>query len=261
MGVVMATIGRNWECPYCGHAQVLSGQRVDEFSHQLSVECEKSEHPLYLNGVAIVCANEDCRELSLTEALFEEHQDASGRFSAVKRDFWRMLPSSSAKPQPDFIPKAIRDDYYEACAIRDLSPKASATIARRCLQGMIRDFCNISKDGLIDEIKELRERVDSGRAPAAVLPDSVDALDDVRNIGNIGAHMEADINAIVDVDPDEAQVLIELIELLFSEWYVATEIRQKRLRHLKEISADKKQKKNGSAHDVSGMSVESAAKT
>jgi hypothetical protein len=208
-----------------------------------------------------VCANEDCRELSLTEALFEEHQDASGRFSAVKRDFWRMLPSSSAKPQPDFIPKAIRDDYYEACAIRDLSPKASATIARRCLQGMIRDFCNISKDGLIDEIKELRERVDSGRAPAAVLPDSVDALDDVRNIGNIGAHMEADINAIVDVDPDEAQVLIELIELLFSEWYVATEIRQKRLRHLKEISADKKQKKNGSAHDVSGMSVESAAKT
>jgi hypothetical protein len=125
---------------------------------------------------------------------------------------------------------------------------------------MIRDFCNISKNRLGDEIKELRERVDSGRAPAAVLPDSVEALDDVRNIGNIGAHMEADINAIVDVDPDEAQVLIELIELLFSEWYVATEIRQKRLRHLKEIAADKKQKKNGAA-PVSDADVEAAAKT
>jgi Domain of unknown function (DUF4145) len=241
----MATIGRNWECPYCGHAQVLSGQRVDEFSHQLSVEGEKSERPLYLNGVAIVCANEECRELSLTEALFEEHQDANGRFSAAKRDFWKMLPASTAKPQPDFIPKAIRDDYYEACAIRDLSSKASATIARRCLQAMIRDFCNISKGRLIDEIKELRERVDSGRAPAAVLPDSVDAIDDVRNIGDIGAHMEADTNVITDVDPDEAHVLIELVELLFSEWYIATENRKKRLRHLKEISGDKKQRKNG----------------
>jgi hypothetical protein len=94
------------------------------------------------------------------------------------------------------------------------------------------------------------------------LPDSVEALDDVRNIGNIGAHMEADINAIVDVDPDEAQVLIELVELLFSEWYVATEIRQKRLRHLKEIATDKKQKKNGSAHQpVSGAGVEAASET
>jgi len=257
----MATIGRNWECPYCGHAQVLSGQRVDEFSHQLSVEGEKSERPLYLNGVAIVCANEECRELSLTEALFEEHQDANGRFSAAKRDFWKMLPASSAKPQPDFIPKAIRDDYYEACAIRDLSPKASATITRRCLQGMIRDFCGISKNRLIDEIKELRERVDSGRAPAAVLPDSVDAIDDVRNIGNIGAHMEADINVIADVGPDEAQVLIELVELLFSEWYIATENRKKRLRHLKEISGDKKQRKNGPVPEpVSDTNVEAAPK-
>jgi len=257
----MTTIGRNWECPYCGHAQVLSGERVDEYSHQLVVEGEKGEHPLYLNCVAIVCANEECRELSLTEALFEEHQDANGTYHAIKRDFWKMLPPSFAKPQPDFIPKPIRDDYYEACAIRDLSPQASATITRRCLQRIIRDFCNISKNRLIDEIKELRERVGSGRAPAAVLPDSVNAINDVRNIGNIGAHMEADINSIVDVDPDEAQVLIELVELLFSEWYVATENRQKRLRHLKEIAADKRQEKKAPPREpVSDMDVEAAKK-
>jgi Domain of unknown function (DUF4145) len=49
---------------------------------------------------------------------------------------WTLLPPSSAKPQPDCIPQPIRDDYYEACSIRDLSPKASATIIRRCLQGI-----------------------------------------------------------------------------------------------------------------------------
>jgi hypothetical protein len=154
-----------------------------------------------------------------------------------------LLPPSSAKPQPDFIPKPIRDDYYEACAIRDLSPKASATITRRCLQGMIRDFCKISKGRLVDEISELRKQVEAGHGPPGVLLDSVDAIDDVRNIGNIGAHMEADINVIVDVDPNEAQKLIELVEALFSEWYVAAEARKARLGHLKQIAANKKEQK------------------
>jgi hypothetical protein len=74
-----------------------------------------------------------------------------------------------------------------------------------------------------------------------VQADTVDAIDHVRQIGNIGAHMEADINVIVDVDPDEAQVLIELAELLFDEWYVNREQRTQRFAQLGLIAADKKQ--------------------
>ena len=32
--------------------------------------------------------------------------------------------------------------------------------------------------------------------------------------------MEKDINLIVDIDPDEAQKLIKLIELLLQQWYI-----------------------------------------
>jgi hypothetical protein len=135
----------------------------------------------------------------------------------------------------------LRCDYEEACAIRDLSPKASATITRRCIQGIIRDFCDITKGRLIDEINELRRRVDAGQAPPGVQVDTVGAIDHVRQIGNIGAHMEADINVIVDVDPDEAQVLIELAELLFEEWSVSREQRTQRIAKLAEIAAEKKQ--------------------
>lgn len=137
----------------------------------------------------------------------------------------------------------MRKDYEEACAIRDLSPKASATITRRCIQGIIRNFCGITKSRLIDEIKELRKRVDGGQAPAGVQADTVDAIDHVRHIGNTGAHMEADINVIVDVDPEEAQILIELTEMLFDEWYVAREQRTQRLAKLGVIAADKEQQK------------------
>lgn len=41
-----------------------------------------------------------------------------------------------------------------------------------------------------------------------------------RRIGNIGAHMEKDINLIIDIEPDEAQKLIKLIELLIEQWYI-----------------------------------------
>lgn len=53
---------------------------------------------------------------------------------------WHLIPPSGAKAFPDFVPAAIRADYEEACLIVDLSPKASATLSRRALQGMIRDF-------------------------------------------------------------------------------------------------------------------------
>jgi hypothetical protein len=83
--------------------------------------------------------------------------------------------------------------------------------------------------------------VDAGQAPAGVQADTVDAIDHVRQIGNIGAHMEKDINLIVDVDPDEAQVLIELTELLFDEWYVARKTRTERLTKLGVIAGEKKE--------------------
>ena len=46
------------------------------------------------------------------------------------------------------------------------------------------------------------------------------ALDGLRKIGNIGAHMETDVNLIIDIDVSEAKKLKKLIELLFDKWYI-----------------------------------------
>ena len=100
-----------------------------------------------------------------------------------------LYPNSQAKRYPDFVPLAIRKDYEEAYAILNLSPKASATLSRRCLQGMIRDFWNIKAGKLFDEINEIQDKVASSQWKA------IDAL---RSIGNIGAHMEKDVNEIIE---------------------------------------------------------------
>jgi hypothetical protein len=104
---------------------------------------------------------------------------------------------------------------------------------------MIRDFCTIAKGTLNDEIKALMALVNEDKAPRGVTPESVEAIDHVRKIGNIGAHMEKDINSIIDIDPGEAQLLIELIETLFDEWYLARDERKRRFERLSLLSASK----------------------
>lgn len=104
---------------------------------------------------------------------------------------------------------------------------------------MIRDFCGISKPTLFKEIEALKKLLDESNAPKGVSADSVEAIDHIRQIGNIGAHMEKDINVIIDVDPEEAQVLIELIETLFEEWYVARHKREERFARVKTIADEK----------------------
>jgi hypothetical protein len=151
-----------------------------------------------------------------------------------------LRPNSIAKPQHSSVPAPLVRDYEEACAIIGGSPKAAATLARRCLQGMIRDFCNISKSTLQAEIQELKRQVEAGTAPRQVSDESIEAIDAVRKIGNIGAHFEKHIDLIVEVEPEEAAALISLTELLFQEWYVARHERQTRLGQVKAI-ADAKQ--------------------
>lgn len=104
---------------------------------------------------------------------------------------------------------------------------------------MIRDFAGISKNRLVDEIDALRKAIEDGSADRAITPETVEGIDHVRGVGNIGAHMEKEIDLIVPVDPGEAQALIELVEMLFDEWYGARERRKARLARIEGIAGEK----------------------
>ena len=96
---------------------------------------------------------------------------------------------------------------------------------------MIRDFHNIIKATLHQEIMELK---------GIVAEEILDALFALKSIGNIGAHPKTDVNLIVDIEAGEAEKLLELIELLIEEWYVAREKRSSLLKRLPKISDSKK---------------------
>lgn len=62
-------------------------------------------------------------------------------------------------------------------------------------------------------------------------------------MGNIGAHMEKPTGILIDIEPEEATLLIQLIETLFKDWYIARNERQQRLKNIQAITKKKKQQK------------------
>ena len=234
----------NWNCPYCGRAQVVTDQTYTITNAVIWNNLSKYGR-IGARIESIVCSNIECKELSLTFYLKEVGNTPPRGFYIAEYTYhyWKLLPESNAKPQPEYIPTTIIENYNQACRIRDLSPNASATMSRRCLQGMIRDFCKISKPTLAKEIETLREQISEGKGPQGVSNDTMEAIDHVRRIGAIGAHMEKDINLILDVEPDEAQTLINLIELLFEDWYVVKHEREARLMELGVVVENKEAKK------------------
>jgi len=220
----------NYTCPYCGRHTTITSP--NQYSNWAKIDIERSTLGEVGFGIsAVTCPNKECKKMILVGRLTKSFYSTYGNIEKGQIQLWRLLPESEAKVLPDYIPEPIKEDYYEACRIRDLSPKASATLARRCLQGMIRDFYGIAKSTLFDEIKQLEDKVES---------DVWDSINAVREVGNIGAHMKKDINVIVDVEPEEAQLLIGLIEQLIDEWYVTREERRKRAEKLKNLAASKK---------------------
>lgn len=220
----------NWTCPHCERAVTITDERITTDTHILYIENAEGRRALYSSF--IVCPNEKCKRFTLHVALYEsETKQGGGQHLKKRLQEWSLIPPSAAKHFPDYIPQGIREDYLEACLIRELSPKAAATLSRRCLQGILRDFWNVKPGRLIDEIEQIKDKVD---------PVTWDAIDAVRKLGNIGAHMEKDINVIVDVDPEEAKLLIGLVETLLKEWYVAREERRLRMSAVIAAAAAKK---------------------
>ncbi|MBI5374465.1 MAG: DUF4145 domain-containing protein [Candidatus Schekmanbacteria bacterium] len=225
----------HWTCSFCNRDTTITKESFHSDFTDLIIPNADGSRRLQL--LFIICPNPKCKKITLSVSLHILSKDQWNKPFADKcLNQWNLIPASLALAFPDYVPQSIINDYNEACLIRDTSPKASATLSRRCLQGIIRDFWKVKPSLLVDEIKQIKDKTD---------PLTWEAIDSVRKVGNIGAHMEKDINMIIDVDPNEAELLIGLIETLIRDWYVVREERKSRLLRIKEVAEHKDQVKKG----------------
>lgn len=147
-----------------------------------------------------------------------------------KRDF-NIKPMSSIKLFFNNVPTDIYKDYSEARGTLNISPRASATLSRRCLQAMIHNRWNINLRNLNNEIKQIPSD--------KITTLEREALDAIRQIGNIGAHP----NELVDVESEDANLLIQIIELFLQKWYIDDPAQENLLTNAIKIKQNKEKAK------------------
>lgn len=226
-----------WACPFCNRDTTI--RDIDrEVSVNDAPHVTNQRENVAALTLFVRCPNSQCKRFVLYVLLYATRRNNQAGSQTFYEQIakWQLVPASEAKQFPSYVPEPILKDYEEASLIVGLSPRASATLARRCLQGMIRDFHGIRKRTLSEEIEAINDKVDSL---------AWEAIDAVRKVGNIGAHMEKDINVIVDVDPDEASMLLSLIESLIEEWYIAQHERESRMRGIVKLGESKEQARKG----------------
>jgi hypothetical protein len=108
----------------------------------------------------------------------------------------------------------LSQDFREAAAVFPKSKKASAALARRCLQFVLSTKGGAKKRDLADQIDEV----------LSTLPHQLTLnLDAIRHVGNFAAHpmKSKSSGEIVDVEEGEAEWLLDVLEELFEHYYVA----------------------------------------
>ena len=143
------------------------------------------------------------------------HQNEFSRFISDEQSEEIIYPKFTTRYIENEVPEPYRSEFKEATAILVISPKASAALSRRMLQNVLNQQYNIHKRSLADEIEEF---INMQGVPSHL----AGAIDAVRNIGNFAAHPMKDTNTgeIVDVEPGEAEWLLDVLESLFDFAFV-----------------------------------------
>lgn len=254
---------KSYQCPFCGENFPLIEyytyiEKCATF-HPGEIESVKEEiygaygNPLiaYMKGQAVTetiwlyfyhCPQCNKTALSITSV--------GGTIQLTKQ---RLFPISDTIIFPEYIPAQIRQDYEEACKIVSLSPKASATLSRRCLQEIIRDFWSINTDfwnnnpNLCKKLN-IRDRNKPNLWQEIRAVEEICSIDELlikvfkalKDLGNIGAHPTESSSEIIDVNPDEAVMMIQFIEILLERTYIKRENDNKVFSSIIEISNKKK---------------------
>ena len=148
----------------------------------------------------------------------------------------RLMPRHTIKqPPPEVTSPELRRDYTEAHAVREISRRGAAALARRALQNALRDK-GFKRDTLYLEIEGAAE---SNDAPSSLR----EKLHFLRDRGNVGAHpMRDHAGEIADVEEDELDMLFEVLDELFDVFYVRP-ARHKVVMDKQKASAELKKKK------------------
>lgn len=167
---------------------------------------------IYFESTVTVCPN-------CAGAAIDLYIITSGQHATVV-DTVRAIPRGGPFPScPAEVPAVISADYAEANEVLPISPKASAALARRCLQAILSAHGYQGRN-LVKQVDAVLAEADSAKALPTALKENIDAI---RNFGNFSAHPVTDQTTfqVVEVEEGEAEWCLQILLDLFDHYYVA----------------------------------------
>ncbi|PWB93998.1 DUF4145 domain-containing protein [Methylosinus sporium] len=199
------------QCPHC-NIYFHDNWRTESFARQgiILKDSYTDEYFNYFQYRTAICP--ECKEITIQITRKNGNGDIVGS--------WIQIHPIGANrgPVPPPVPPDIAQDYIESCNVLPISAKASAALARRCLQNMLHAHNYRDRD-LAKEIDLLLNETD----PKKALPHKLrTTIDGIRNFGNFSAHPIDDRTTlqVIEVEPHEAEWCLETIEELFEHFYV-----------------------------------------
>jgi Domain of unknown function (DUF4145) len=198
-GVLTRMPGKTLICDHCGVSFVGRLKRLEM--------ADGTRDPYEV--LAIRCAS--CRQHLIYLA---EWKDPAHVLPTQAKSIVRLWPQAAYVPVSKEVPEEIARDFREANLVLSASPKASAAMSRRLLQRILHEKVGIRGKNLAHEIEEFLKT-----KPPSYVAKSLDAI---RAVGNFAAHplKSTRTGEIIEVEPGEAEWLLETLVSLFDHLFV-----------------------------------------
>ncbi len=175
------------------------------------------ETDVYWQAFVMHCPNPDCKRIIIDLGKGELVKDSNGnslRKGIISRT--TVMPFTSGRPPaPEEVEELYARDYEEACLTLAQSPKASAALSRRCLQNILREKAGVKKSNLAKEIDEVIDN-------RTLTPALAESLLEIKSIANFNIYSTKSTapGEIVDAEPEEAEWMLDVLELMFDLYFV-----------------------------------------
>jgi hypothetical protein len=217
-------------CPYCSHDVYASWKwlfRVHEEDGRPLSEpvwtLNYAEPETYIELVWMNCPNLDCKRL-IIQGVYKRYRYEGGKPIVIRKLEWLVLPRRPMRHIDPVVLPQYANDYKQAAAILEDSPKASAALSRRILGDLLQDYGGHKQFKLSGRIDAF---IKESKNPRSLREN----LHYLREIADFGAHTQKYevTGAIIDVEPVEAEWCLDVIDWLF-DYYIIDPKRDEEVR-------------------------------
>jgi hypothetical protein len=210
------------ECPVCGKVSRPEWQWVyfSPYDREDTLRPARQEkHKYEWVGLDWMrCAHEECEQLIVRvhEARVTGRMDGAGE-PVLERQIWVARPrfGEVTREVAAEVPEPFRNDYLEAAALLDLSPRMSAVLSRSILADLMEKYLDLTDFGLNERINKFRT---DSQQPQRLR----DGAHHFREIGDFGSHTQRnDQDQIIPVDRGDAEWMLGYLDR-FLEYYVVS---------------------------------------